>query len=287
MGTTAEREGSSEQTEYVEMEAVGVQSALVYKRAPTILCKPVSPPIWVSPTLLPTQVSATPRSRPWLPSFSGHAPAMSIAYEPLRPQPTDNVLTPTAVEQDDVEQDIVELVDAYQHRARHVSASKRVRRAPSSTGGPDTRHLLRADVLADTDVPVSALAHDVHRSFLERIFSKPFPGTFLAFDSSRCWLIYWTAQANALMGIQMDEHTKTRAISTLLHSQNGVAKRSAQSSVGGFGSGHGQISHLMGTYAAVMALAILGGPGPAPSDDDVAMGVSVSIGKGGWDAIDR
>lgn len=40
---------------------------------------------------------------------------------------------------------------------------------------------------------------------------------------------------------------------------------------GGFGGGPGQAPHLLSTYAAVCALAIVGRPGP----------------RGGWDQIDR
>jgi protein farnesyltransferase subunit beta len=32
-----------------------------------------------------------------------------------------------------------------------------------------------------------------------------------------------------------------------------------QNSTGGFGGGHGQISHLAGTYATVLSLAMVGG----------------------------
>jgi protein farnesyltransferase subunit beta len=32
-----------------------------------------------------------------------------------------------------------------------------------------------------------------------------------------------------------------------------------QNSTGGFGGGHGQISHLAGSYAAVLSLAMVGG----------------------------
>lgn len=35
--------------------------------------------------------------------------------------------------------------------------------------------------------------------------------------------------------------------------------RSSQNSTGGFGGGRGQISHLAGSYAAVLALTLVGG----------------------------
>ena len=44
-----------------------------------------------------------------------------------------------------------------------------------------------------------------------------------------------------------------------------------QNPEGGFGGGPGQFPHLLPTYAAVSALAIVGRPGPG----------------GGWDQIDR
>lgn len=81
------------------------------------------------------------------------------------------------------------------------------------------------------------------------------------------------------MGAELPEPLRSQAISTLLHFQDEKS--------GGFGSGKGQIGHLMASYATILALAIVGGPGPCPDEEDVRLGQSVSVGKGGWDDIDR
>jgi protein farnesyltransferase subunit beta len=115
-------------------------------------------------------------------------------------------------------------------------------------------------------------------AFLRKVLD-PLPAPYVAFDSTRCWLIYWVAHSYYLMGTELPEPLRSRAISTLLHFQD--------RKMGGFGSGKGQIGHLMASYASIMALAILGGPGPCPDEDDIKAGQSVQIGKGGWDDIDR
>lgn len=118
---------------------------------------------------------------------------------------------------------------------------------------------------------------DEHAAFLLRIL-EPLPAPYVAFDANRAWLIYWVAHSLDLMRRPLDAHHQARAISTLLHFQDPH---------GGFGGGPGQMGHLMSTYAAVCALAIVGGPGPAPTPDDLAHGRSVDVGRGGWDAIDK
>ena len=60
----------------------------------------------------------------------------------------------------------------------------------------------------------------------------------------------------------MDPVNKQRSIDTIM---------ACQHPEGGFGGGPGQAPHLIPTYAAVAALAIVGRPGP----------------DGGWDQIDR
>lgn len=47
-----------------------------------------------------------------------------------------------------------------------------------------------------------------------------------------------------------------------------------QNPTGGFGGGHGQISHLAGTYAAVLSLAMVGGEEAFNLIDRKAMCVS-------------
>ena len=62
--------------------------------------------------------------------------------------------------------------------------------------------------------------------------------------------------------VQSSQHAHARAREKLLAMQHAE---------GGFGGGPGQAPHLLATYAAVSALAIVGEPGPG----------------GGWDDIDR
>ncbi|WFD06092.1 protein farnesyltransferase [Malassezia vespertilionis] len=106
---------------------------------------------------------------------------------------------------------------------------------------------------------------------------EPLPAPFVAFDSNRAWIIYWVAHALDLMGMPLQGAMRVRAVSTLLHFQDPH---------GGFGGGPGQLGHLMSTYAAVCALAILGKPGGMPSEQDIASD-KLADGRGGWDCIDR
>ncbi len=69
-------------------------------------------------------------------------------------------------------------------------------------------------------------------------------------DASRPWLAYWILHSLELMNITIDEEERLNIIKFLAKCQN---------STGGFGGGPGQLSHLAPTYAAVNALAILGG----------------------------
>lgn len=191
---------------------------------------------------------------------------MSILFEKLIPTPTDDFGTPTSDEQAEVEESIQAFVESYQNALRE----KKEEQGSKSNG--------KQQNLKEEEIPVPTLNKKMHVAFLRKILD-PLPSNYLAYDSTRCWLIYWVAHSCLLMGFELGEPLRSRAITTLLHFQNQYT--------GGFGGGHGQNAHLMGTYASVMALAILGGPGPCPDDDDVAMGISVDIGKGGWDAIDR
>ncbi|PWZ03477.1 terpenoid cyclases/Protein prenyltransferase [Testicularia cyperi] len=122
------------------------------------------------------------------------------------------------------------------------------------------------------------LERQAHVSFLTKLL-EPLPGAYTAFDTNRSWLLYWILHSFDLLSFALDPKGRARAISTLLSFQN--------RSQGGFGGGPNQVPHLMSTYAAINALAIIGGPGPAPTPDDVVQGRSVEIGRGGWQEIDR
>ncbi|KAG4305750.1 hypothetical protein PORY_000660 [Pneumocystis oryctolagi] len=87
-----------------------------------------------------------------------------------------------------------------------------------------------------------------HLNYLLKVFTKPLPKLYVALDASQPWIIYWTLCSYALLGQSTDAYEE-RTISSIA---------SMQLTSGGFGGGHGQIAHLASTYAAVMALCIIG-----------------------------
>jgi len=66
-------------------------------------------------------------------------------------------------------------------------------------------------------------------------------------DASRPWLFYWMLCGLSTLGEDIS-HYRERLIETA---------RPLQNATGGFGGGHGQLSHLAGTYATVLALAMV------------------------------
>ncbi|KAJ3289688.1 hypothetical protein HK104_007290 [Borealophlyctis nickersoniae] len=74
-------------------------------------------------------------------------------------------------------------------------------------------------------------------------------GRFVSLDASKPWMVYWLLQSLDLLGADLPQSLRDRAIHTL---------RTCQHETGGFGGGPGQLSHLAATYAAVNALAIIG-----------------------------
>ena len=138
-------------------------------------------------------------------------------------------------------------------------------------------HDLMEPFLGQDAPPIPPLARDAHITYLKRLL-EPLPAPYVTFDANRAWMLYWVAHALDLLRAPLRGSLQARAISTLMH---------FQSRDGGFGGGPGQIGHLMSTYAAVCALAILGGPGTVPNALDLKTGHSVDVGRGAWDAIDR
>ena len=136
-----------------------------------------------------------------------------------------------------------------------------------------------ADGLASPPPP-PALQRHAHLTFLRKNL-QPLPAPYVGFDSNRAWLLYWVLHGHDLLGSPWGlksednptEHLDDRrnAVATLLSFQN--------KETGGFGGGCNQISHLMASYAAVSALAIVGAPGHAKESQD--------SGGAGWDDIDR
>ncbi|KAG2136559.1 terpenoid cyclases/protein prenyltransferase alpha-alpha toroid [Suillus bovinus] len=125
----------------------------------------------------------------------------------------------------------------------------------------ETETILLKHLPLNPDSP-SPLQRDAHLQFLIRNLIQGFPSRYISQDASQPWLLYWTLQSFSIMGVALDPDNKQKAIDTIM---------ALQHPEGGFGGGPGQAAHLLPTYAAVCALAIVGRPGPG----------------GGWDQIDR
>lgn len=95
---------------------------------------------------------------------------------------------------------------------------------------------------------VPGLARDNHVYFLHGSL-ETMPAGFVGFDASRPWIIYWALTALRLLGEDVEEY-RERVIQTFSSMQNDS---------GGFGGGHGQISHCAPSYAVVLSLAMIGG----------------------------
>ncbi|KAI1620342.1 terpenoid cyclases/protein prenyltransferase alpha-alpha toroid [Exophiala viscosa] len=93
-----------------------------------------------------------------------------------------------------------------------------------------------------------SLKREDHISFLHENLEQ-FPPSFVGIDASRPWMVYW-----ALVGLYMlgEDVSSFRAsvVKTFYPMQNRT---------GGFGGGFGQYSHLAGTYAGLLSLALVGG----------------------------
>lgn len=152
----------------------------------------------------------------------------------LRPTPTDGYPTATSFFQQDTEETLL----------AHLPQS-----------------LASADPATSQNAP-AVLQRNIHMQYLLRNLRQGFPQRYSGQDASQAWLMHWTFQAFSCLGVGMDGETKKKAREKLLAMQH---------ELGGFGGGPGQAAHLLATYAAVTALAVVGEPGPG----------------GGWDSIDR
>lgn len=92
------------------------------------------------------------------------------------------------------------------------------------------------------------LLREKHINFCHKQL-EPLPSPFVKADAARPWFFYWTFGALSALGEDVSQY-RERIISTVKPLQN---------STGGFGGGHGQMSHLATTYATVLSLAIVGG----------------------------
>ncbi|KJA22447.1 hypothetical protein HYPSUDRAFT_139271 [Hypholoma sublateritium FD-334 SS-4] len=106
------------------------------------------------------------------------------------------------------------------------------------------------------------LQKNAHMQFLIRNLVQGFPTRYISQDASQPWLLFWTLQAFSVLQVALDPGNKQRCLEKIMAWQHPD---------GGFGGGPGQAAHLLPTYAAICALAIVGRPGPG----------------GGWDEVDR
>jgi protein farnesyltransferase subunit beta len=102
-----------------------------------------------------------------------------------------------------------------------------------------------------TNVNAYGLPHllkDKHAAFLRTILGR-YPPPFQVMDASRPWLLYWALNGLRTLGVDVSEY-KQRCIDTFTPLQNPE---------GGFGGGHGHLSHAAASYAATLSLALVGG----------------------------
>ncbi|XP_060527006.1 protein farnesyltransferase subunit beta [Cylas formicarius] len=105
---------------------------------------------------------------------------------------------------------------------------------------------LHSRLLLKSNAP--ELHKELHKFFLLDCLSR-LPSAYESLDASRPWLCYWILHPLSLMGVRVDDVTKSMIAQFL---------RKCQSPDGGFGGGPGQYAHLAPTYAAVCALVIVG-----------------------------
>ncbi|KAF3393102.1 Protein farnesyltransferase subunit beta [Talaromyces pinophilus] len=95
---------------------------------------------------------------------------------------------------------------------------------------------------------LSHLMKDKHIEYLYDSL-EDYPEGFVAMDSSRPWMSYWALAGLTLLGEDVSKY-RERVVATFTAAQNPT---------GGFGGGHGQMSHLASTFPAVLSLALVGG----------------------------
>ncbi|KAI9889979.1 MAG: hypothetical protein M1814_004597 [Vezdaea aestivalis] len=95
---------------------------------------------------------------------------------------------------------------------------------------------------------IQALERQDHVSYLRARLQK-LPGAAVFADASRPWLVYWALVGLSMLGDDISGY-RERVIETFTPLQN-VS--------GGFGGGHGHLSHCAATYAAVLSLVTVGG----------------------------
>ncbi|PWY87705.1 CaaX farnesyltransferase beta subunit Ram1 [Aspergillus heteromorphus CBS 117.55] len=95
---------------------------------------------------------------------------------------------------------------------------------------------------------VPSLRQHEHIGYLYESLEE-YPAGFAGMDASRPWMVYWALAGLSLLGEDVTRF-RERVIATFVPMQNPT---------GGFGGGHGQLSHCASGYAAVLSLAMVGG----------------------------
>jgi protein farnesyltransferase subunit beta len=111
--------------------------------------------------------------------------------------------------------------------------------------------LLTGKTQTITDVNSHGIPHLLkhkHVAYLKTVIG-PYPAPYQVLDASRPWLLYWALNGLRTLGYDVSEY-RQRCIDTLTPMQNPE---------GGFGGGHGQLSHAASSYAATLSLAIVDG----------------------------
>ena len=118
---------------------------------------------------------------------------------------------------------------------------KTVRACLSLLSGEDER-------LEYNEHGIPRLRREQHLQYL-RTTLRDLPGSNHFQDTVRSWILYWSLTAMAILGEDVSAY-RTGIVETVASMQNPT---------GGFSAGNGQVSHLGSTYAAVLALALVGG----------------------------
>ncbi|KAJ1959455.1 CAAX farnesyltransferase (FTase) subunit beta [Dipsacomyces acuminosporus] len=85
---------------------------------------------------------------------------------------------------------------------------------------------------------------------------------FTSLDSSQPWFAFWSLNSLDILGCEIDALIRRRALDTIAR---------FQCPTGGFCGGNKQIPHLAGSFAAIMAIVIVGGEGAYKIIDREAM----------------
>ncbi|KAF2136717.1 uncharacterized protein K452DRAFT_237052 [Aplosporella prunicola CBS 121167] len=95
---------------------------------------------------------------------------------------------------------------------------------------------------------IPKLLRNAHSQYLSEGLGE-YPEGFVGMDASRPWIPYWSLCGLSLLGEDVSVF------------QEGAADtyRACQNPTGGFGGGHGQTSHVITSYATVLALVTVGG----------------------------